>query len=158
LEARQHYPISMGHSSVAGHKHKRTMLTLHSLPHEVVLSIVEWTAYFTIQHHHEQERIEREREHEEHHQQHHHAHGFGLNDAVGAANGPNPFGFPMGNVDGDLNDGGIGDNAFMQNLFGFLNGGIPVNPVPPHPEPAAATTALLAGTDGNETDEEMPGE
>ena len=165
----------MGNSPVAGDKRKRTQLTLHSLPHEVILSIVEWTAQITLEDQLEQERLHHDQEHEDHHHHgplhhHHMPPGFGFGP------GPPPPGlfddiFPGQNVPGNdaANPEGIGDVPFMQNLFGFLNNGGPLvnNPVPAPaptaaPAPVPATPAHPQTNDnddaGHDTDEEMPGE
>lgn len=169
----------MGNSPVAGDKRKRSQLTLHSLPYEVILSIVEWTAQITLEDQLEQERLNHEQEHEDHHHHHHH-HGplHHHHMPPGFTFGPVPppaglFGdmFPGQNVPGNgaVNPEGIGDIPFMQNLMGFLNnGGTLVNiPVPapaaaPTPTPVPTAPANPQTNDdvdaGNDTDEAMPRE
>lgn len=128
-------------------------LTLNSLPHEVVLSIVEWTAQLTLEDQLEQERLDHERIH---HQHHHHQHGAmpfvhppGGPVDLGDGLGPIP-GAPAGgdNDQGNVNVGGM---DFVQNLFGFLAGG-------PMPQATQAPGQGDGPENGGEddTDDEMP--
>lgn len=157
----------MGNSPVAGDKRRKTALTLHSLPHEVVLSIVEWTARITLENQLEQERQEHEREHDLHHG-HAHDHPDGPGAIFGGGMG---FGMPpvdfnglggLGpNVPGDagVDDGGIGDVPFMQNLFGFIGNG-PDAPAPPTFGNLANPTPIVNNepVENEGTDDEMPRE
>lgn len=164
----------MGNSPVAGDKRKRTQLTLHSLPQEVVLSIVEWTAQIALEDQLEQERLEHDRHHEQHHHHDHH-HVPGPLGHDGPPPGPGLFaglfgggGFPDENANADApgDPQGIGDVPFMQNLFGmFGNGGLPVNlpavvPPPPPVIVPAAVPPVASNTqnnqDADDTDDEMP--
>lgn len=152
----------MGNSPVAGDKRKRTQLTLYSLPHEVVLSIVEWTAQITLEDQLSQERLAHELQHEEHnHHIHHHLHAHADHHHQHHLHQPPPghplafpgfFGQPHPfiqaaptdeDADGDApaNPPGIGGAAFMQNLFGFLNNPAPAANAPP-PAPAPGPFAV----------------
>lgn len=153
----------MGNSPVVGDKRKRSALTLHSLPHEVILSIVEWTAQLTLEDQLEQERLEHEQQHEHHHEHdHHHHHGPIHVPPLDMLDLPplQAFGFPGQNAAGDGQGPGphngiaMGDFPFVQNFLGFLN-----NPVPPPPAAPVAGPVPPPVTaqqpDADDTDDEM---
>ncbi|KAK9897179.1 hypothetical protein P389DRAFT_194810 [Cystobasidium minutum MCA 4210] len=155
----------MGNSPVAGDKRRKTALTLHSLPQEIILSIVEWAATITLEDHLERERLE----HEQHHMHHHdHAHDHPDGPEAIFGGGMGAFGLPPLDLNG-MNGmgqngpgvqanapGGIGDIPFMQNLFGFLGNG-PQNPAPPANGPIAGPPAPANNQAENDgTDDEMP--
>lgn len=135
----------MGKMPPAVLKPQRAGLTLHSLPHEVILSIVEWTAVITIEEHLERQRLAHEAGHmhgdeddeEEEEEEHDHDHDDGGFPVLGGFQFP-PFGMggfgPNGPNAGQgaapQAAGGIGDVPFMQNLFGFLNNGAGAAPPP----------------------------
>lgn len=170
----------MGNSPVAGDKRKRTQLTLNSLPHEVILSIVEWTAHITLEDQLEQERLEHERRHEGHHHHDHHepqgddhpAVGPGVFGGLFGGFGLDALPVPGQNANANANapgiPQGIGDAGFMQNLFGIFGNGVPVanppgvaHPTAPIVLPAAATVPpavphTQSNQDAGDTDDEMP--